>query len=263
MKPKPEHLGPEYGAQFGDESIAAAYATRPPYPHELFDVLESLLPDTRRVVLDLGCGTGDIALGLAGRVERVEAVDPSENMLAVGRARPGADHPSIHWVCASAEQFELNPPYGLMVAGESFHWMDWEVVPGRLLAALHPEGKLALVNGRALTNVPWAAGLAELIPRFTTNLKYQAYDLVDELHSRGLFREEGRHVTRRATCSQSIDDYIESFHTRNGLSRERMTAAAAAEFDRELRSLLLPHSRDGRVEGDTQTSVVWGIPSAG
>jgi len=124
MDPKPAHLGPQYGAQFEDESVARAYHTRPPYPGKLFDILETLQPEGPRAVLDLGCGTGDVALGLARRAHRIDAVDPSEAMLAVARARPGAGDPRLHWIRAAAEAFAFRGPYSLVVVAESLHWMD-------------------------------------------------------------------------------------------------------------------------------------------
>lgn len=65
MLPKPKGLGPAYAAQFGDPSVVDAYPTRPPYPPELFTILLGLLGDETPNILDLGCGTGDIARGLA------------------------------------------------------------------------------------------------------------------------------------------------------------------------------------------------------
>jgi hypothetical protein len=38
------HLAPQYGAQFADRSVAAAYRARPPYPDEVFERLAALLP---------------------------------------------------------------------------------------------------------------------------------------------------------------------------------------------------------------------------
>jgi ubiquinone/menaquinone biosynthesis C-methylase UbiE len=89
MRPKPKHLGPQYGARFRDQSVVAAYAHRPPYPAEVFDVLARLVRDVPRTVLDLGCGTGDIACVFAPRVDRLDAVDPSPAMLARGRTLAG------------------------------------------------------------------------------------------------------------------------------------------------------------------------------
>lgn len=104
--PKPTHLGPQYADQFKDHSVASAYLHRPPYPAEVFDVLESLVKGESRVVLDMGCGTGDIAIPMAGRVDRVDAVDQSEAMLRMAQARPGWDRENIRWVCTSAEEFD-------------------------------------------------------------------------------------------------------------------------------------------------------------
>ncbi len=47
MVPKPDHLGPDYAAQFQDRSVVAAYHHRPPYPAAVFDRLLDLLPPAR------------------------------------------------------------------------------------------------------------------------------------------------------------------------------------------------------------------------
>jgi len=50
---------------------------------------------------------------------------------------------------------------------------------------------------------------------------------------------------------QSIDDYVESFHSMNGFSRERMTEEATHGFDSEVRELVskyCPDRRDGIAE---------------
>ncbi len=263
VEPKPAHLGREYAAQFEDVSIAETYSTRPPYPDALFDALVELMPDGDRAVLDLGCGPGDVALSLAGRVGQVDAVDPSAAMLAVARSRPGADHPAIQWFLQSAEEFEFRGPYSIVVAAESVHWMDWEVVFPKIVAALRPDAFLAIAGGRGLIDVPWADGLMELISSHSTNREYERYDIVAELDRRGLFREVGRHATAPRPFEQTVDDYVESFHTRNGFSRERMTAEGANSFDGALRALVRPHCPGGIVRGDIRGIVIWGIPAAG
>ncbi|MGH2534437.1 MAG: class I SAM-dependent methyltransferase [Thermomicrobiales bacterium] len=96
--PKPDHLGPEYGAQFQDPSVVAAYHHRPPYPDAVYDILVGLIAAEPRTVLDVGTGTGAIARGLAGQVARVDALDLSRRMLAKGRGLPGGDHPNLVWI---------------------------------------------------------------------------------------------------------------------------------------------------------------------
>ena len=126
--PKPKHLRPEYGAQFGDESIVAAYRHRPPYPAEVFEILVGLMASGPRVMLDAGCGSGDLAIPLARLVERVDAVDPSKPMIEVAQRRAEAAGAQIHFIHSSMEEASLSPPYALVTAAESLHWMDWEVV---------------------------------------------------------------------------------------------------------------------------------------
>lgn len=57
-------------------------------------------------------------------MERVDAVDPSAEMIAVGRAAPGGDAANLRWIEARLEDVALDPRYGLATAGASFHWMD-------------------------------------------------------------------------------------------------------------------------------------------
>ncbi len=54
---KPASLGQRYASAFQEESVADAYAYRPPYPPAVFDVLATLPPSQPRRILDAGCGT--------------------------------------------------------------------------------------------------------------------------------------------------------------------------------------------------------------
>ena len=125
---KPAFWSREHAATFEDASVAAAYRCRPPHPAETFAILTGLIRDTPRTVLDLGCGDGLVARPLAPLVDRVDALDISAAMLAEGRRRPGGDHPNLTWIVGAAETAPLSPPYALVTAGDSLHWMDWDVV---------------------------------------------------------------------------------------------------------------------------------------
>jgi SAM-dependent methyltransferase len=257
--PKPAHLGPQYGSQFDDDAVAHAYDTRPPYPPESFDILETLMAPGRRTVLDLGCGTGDVALGLLDRADRVDALDASVAMLRVAQGRRRASDPRLRWLEARAEEFRPDARYSLLVAAESFHWMEWHEVLSWIPGALLPGALLCLVSGREIGPTPWAPTVGQLIARYSTNRAYRPYDLVSELTLRGLFVETGRAVTAPVAFEQSLDGYIESFHTRNGLSRARMGASAAA-FDDSLRRIVAAYCPDGTVRGPTRATLVWGRP---
>ncbi len=257
MSAKPAHLGPEYGAQFGDRSVVAAYGYRPPYPEEAFDILEELIVDQPRVVLDAGCGTGNVARPLARRVERLDAVDISRPMIEVGRSLPGGNAANLHWIAGRAEDAALHGPYALITAGSSLHWMDWAVVMPRFAELLSPRGMLAILGEGSLP-VAWDTG--PICARYSTNRDYVPYDLQQELTMRGFFRELGSRTTQPVPFAQSVDRYVESFHARNGLSRDRMTPSAAAAFDAEVRAAVEPHARGGHIELQLVTTIVWGKP---
>jgi hypothetical protein len=85
--------------------------------------------------------------------------------------------------------------------------------------------------------------------------------LGEELARRQLFHPEGRATTTPVLFSQSIDDYIESWHSRNGFSRERMSASRALEFDAQVRDIVMPYAQAGLLRYDVQVELAWGVPS--
>lgn len=258
-RPKPAHLGPQYASQFRDSSVAGAYAARPPYPDEVFDILKTLMPGQPRRVLELGCGTGDLTLALARHVDWLDAVDFSESMLAVAFSRPGADHPNLQWHEMPAESFEPANQYNLIVAGACLHWMDWPVLFPRLATFLKQDGMLVIIN-RHVVERPWEHAVLELIPTYSTNQEFEAYNLVNELASRGFFTEYGHQDTTPVPFSQSLDAYVESFHSSNGFSRQRMDRDSAKAFDDAVREIATPWCPEGIVRGDVVGTVIWGKP---
>jgi len=113
---------------------------RPRYPPELLDRLaERAGLDASSRVLDLGCGTGQIAVPLAAHSGEVVAVDPEPEMLA-----EIPDLPNLRKVEARAEDVDESwGRFTLATIGRAFHWMDGPVVLERL-ARITPQ--LALVG---------------------------------------------------------------------------------------------------------------------
>lgn len=263
MLQKPKHLAPNYGAQFKDRSIVDAYRHRPPYPAEIFTILAELINGEPQHVLDVGCGTGNLSRYLVERSERLDAVDFSLPMLEQGKQLPNGNHPRLRWVHGSIEEIALDPPYALVTAGESLHWMDWNSVLPRFRELLIPGGYLAIVEHDTLPD-PWHAALREIIPHYSTNKDFHSSDntMLETLEQHGLFQKVGEKMTAPVPFVQSVDDYIESYHSRNGFSRERMSPAMADAFDREARKILFRSYPSGVMSLQVIGSVVWGIPKA-
>ena len=257
---KPKHLAPEYADQFRDEAVAEAYVHYPPYSVEVFDLLVSLLGDRPRVVLDVGCGTGELARPLAVFVDEVDAVDPSRAMIEIGRNREGGDLPNIRWIYQRAEEFSYEGGrYGLIVAGASIHWMDWDTVLPRMPTSLSDGGFLAIVSGHEIA-APWVETLNGILPRYSVNRDFGRHSAVEELERRRLFSTVRSRRTAPREHHMKVDDYVELLHARNGFSRQRMTQAQADEFDAAVRELVAHFAHEDAVRVSMTSTIVWGHP---
>ncbi|MFD6398992.1 class I SAM-dependent methyltransferase [Nocardia sp. NPDC060249] len=129
---------------------AAYYAEyRPGYPRQMFSTLEQRLGlDNTQQVLDLGCGTGQIAIPLAPRVAHVHAVDPDPDMLVEGATR-AAGIANISWRDGdSTRVHDLGLPLlDVVTMGSSFHWTDREALLGTLGEILPRTGVVVIAGG--------------------------------------------------------------------------------------------------------------------
>lgn len=256
---RPYQFAAEHAAAFEDSDVVADYRYRAPYAPSAFDALLTLMDPVAPAVLDLGTGPGPIARALAPRVARVDAVDPSEAMIAAARDLAGGDAKNIRWLMGRAEDVVLDPPYGLATAGTSIHWMDWDVLFSRVDRALSPRGRLVILYVED-DKAPWQSALRMLFVKYSVyGERYQEIDVVAELEHRGSFRTEGREGIA-ADFSQPLDDYVRSLHSHSSLARSRIGVERAREFDEEV-ARVIPIGPDGLVHREVVTRLVWGRPA--
>ncbi len=131
-------------AEFHHPTLVEVYDAECPWSRD-DDYFCSILDETPGSrVLDLGCGTGRLALGLADRGHRVTGVDPAEASLAAARAKPGAEH--VTWVLGSTEVLRTDAFDAAVMTSHVAQFFDADGF-GRALADLHralvPGGRLA------------------------------------------------------------------------------------------------------------------------
>ena len=104
---------------------------RIPYPETLLaEIRNRARISGQGSLLDLGCGTGEIAIRLAPFFRDVTAVDINPDMLAAGKQKStdlGIEN--IMWRKQCAEQLTADTKaYELVTIGAAFHWMDRESI---------------------------------------------------------------------------------------------------------------------------------------
>lgn len=133
-------------------SCAPYYAKyRPGYPPGMFaHLVDRFALDGTQRILDLGCGTGQIAVPISAHAAEVIAVDPEPAMLAEGRrAASAAGAGNITWLQGSSEtleQLDLGT-VDLVCIGAAFHWMHRENTLTALDRIITAHGGIVIASG--------------------------------------------------------------------------------------------------------------------
>ena len=142
------------------------------YPAAALDALVGAFGLTGQdVVVDLGCGTGQLALPMAARVRAVVGVDPEPDML--GRARQAAREraaANVTWMIgADTDMPALRALLGdnsvaAVTIGQALHWMNREALFPAIIPLVRPGGGVAVVtNGTPLwlQDTDWSHALRD------------------------------------------------------------------------------------------------------
>ena len=119
--------------------VAGAYAEhRPRYPDRLFEWLAEVAP-AREVAWDCATGSGQAAVALAGRFQRVIATDASAAQIAAG-----GPHPRVEYRVAPAQASGLPPAsVDLVTVAQALHWFDRSAFYAEARRVLRRSGVIA------------------------------------------------------------------------------------------------------------------------
>jgi SAM-dependent methyltransferase len=237
---------------------------RPPYPIALLEHLRARVPlDRPSRVVDLACGTGQIAFALAAEVGDVYAVDQEPEFISFGRDKARRlGTANIRWIAGSAEDVALDGAFDLVAVGNAFHRLDRDAVARRCVAHLRPGGCVALLwgNGPDAGDSPWQRTMREELERWQRALG--ANDRVPEAWQQAIIDDPHAHVLERAglryegkfefpvITQWKVDSLIGFVFSTSVLNRAVLQDKAPA-FEHDLRARLLRESSNDTFEQHT------------
>jgi ubiquinone/menaquinone biosynthesis C-methylase UbiE len=152
MSSDAERLWDVYADAFDDE---ADHGLRDPQVRAAWQaLLAPLIPAQPVRIVDLGCGTGSLAVLLAEHSNRVSGIDISGNMIRLARAKARAAGVAVDFVRGDA----ADPPFAEasfdLVLARHVLWAfeNPDAVLQRWVDLLAPDGRLILIEGQ------WSTG---------------------------------------------------------------------------------------------------------
>ena len=236
---------------------------RSPYPDELLDmVVEKFGLDGTDRLLDLGCGTGHLAIPLSRHFQEVIGMDPEPEMLAEGTRQSGEKGiDNIRWLTGSS--FDLATlkdelgAFRLVSIGSAFHWMDRDATLEALASMIEPSGGIAVIGTSSVATVwegvaSWQWATKGVIQKWLgTERRAGAsatYSYTTERHEAAIERSAfGR--TQRVEIKKerlaTVDDILGGLYSTSFASKAVLGDNQPA-FEEELRAALLSVTPSGR-----------------
>lgn len=232
------------GTSFRAKEVVDHYRYRPAYPSAVFDRILEFSP-ARSCLVDLGCGEGKVARPMTDFFDQVVAVDPSENMLRLGKTLPKGDVKNITWVQAVAEGAPLPGEIDVVTFASSIHWMEPAKLFSKLKKNLSTQHILAVIQGDEPFEPTWHREWRKFLARWVPKITGRPVDSTEWVGSRNRHLEY-MEVIHSSDCvsmpiKQSVEEFVLCQHSRDTFAIPRL-GSRLTDFREELVALLRPHS---------------------
>ena len=243
------------------------------YPDEFFELLEnkfSLSENDR--VLDLGCGTGQIAIPMSRLVKEVLAMDPEPEMIAEGKEQTASKGiQNITWVEGGSDDLsdfrDTLGRFKLVTIGTAFHWMDRKRVLDELYEIISDDGGIAIAWNTSIwtyREYEWLTTVRELIRKYLGEERragsgtFNVAPIKHELFVAGSSFNKVETWKYHWERSVTLDELIGNLYS-TSMANPCVLGDKKEAFESELReALAYLESPDGfRSEGDAETILVW------
>jgi len=229
---------------------------RPDYPAIVInDLVQQLRLDGTGRLLDLGCGTGQLALPLAGHVAEAIGVDPESDMLAEATRQAEAQGvTNVLWRQGSSVHLPADlGRFSIVTIGRAFHWMNRAQVLADLGDMVDAAGSLVIANDTnlLLPSNPWQQAIQDIqrcfIPTQAQAISPPSVDdsrTHEQILAGSPFSRVSREVYRyqRSWTIERIIGYLYS----TSLPLRRLLGDRQGAFEEALRTTLLALNSSGR-----------------
>jgi len=240
---------------------------RPPYPDRLIaDIAARTGADGTGRLLDLACGTGQIAFALSACFAEIWAVDQEPGMIEVASEKAARSGDAIRFQLLTSAVEELAAPAGhfdLVAIGNAFHRLPRATVAREVLGWLRPGGFLALLWGGSpwFGEAPWQHALTATMDRWQH--RPDAEDRIpagyaearDARPDAEILTEAGFEIVGRYAFTVKRDwtaDQIAGNVSSTSILSQQALGEHAAEFDADLRRALCASQPDGLFLQETE-----------
>ncbi|ULO05508.1 class I SAM-dependent methyltransferase [Paenibacillus sp. 19GGS1-52] len=257
----------DYGLELFKGTAAYYSRYRPLYPSSLVRYLvdQFALDGTGRM-LDLGCGSGQLALRFTDWFQQIMGMDTEPEMLdEAKRLATESRVDNIQWLNGKAE--DITAEFGefrLVTIAKAFHWMD----RGRVLELLYnnvaSNGGIAIIDNSLKKEEPqiWQQKVNEVVRRWlgeerkAGNSTYTPpAEKYEDILSRSPFKRVESHQLPCYTHIWTIDSIIGNLYSTSFASR-RLFGNNVDRFETDLRQTLYDFSTNGLLKEVLSVDVI-------
>lgn len=243
---------------------------RPQYPEWVIKTLaEKLKLDGKGKLLDIGCGTGTLAITLSKYFDEVLAVDIDSGMVEEGAKivkELGIDN--IKWLAENGEDLDSSiGTFKIITFGNSLHWFNIDKILKFSYSILEPNGAVVFVGGSSIWRYapePWQKKTLQVIKKYlgeerltiqgkykTPSKKYSEY--IQDAGFRDIQTWEFYFDSRIFAADEVVNaQFSTSYASRELLGKD------ADNFAKDLKSELLKSNPDNKFPDKTAGSVIIG-----
>lgn len=209
--------------------------SRPGYPYEVVDHIVAMADPTS--VVEIGAGTGKATELLADGRRRVTCLEPDPQMaeMLTAKGLPGVSVEVLRF-----EDWNGAEPVDLILAAQSWHWVDDTVGFGKAMELLRPGGLLAL-----LWNVP-----IDRYARFTDIYREYGPEILAEEDDRIYERDQNWLPDMEAHGFVECELFVHPWSSRLGPVGFRQLCSTYSDH------MLIPEPRQTRLLDALQAGVV-------